>query len=81
MSITEKVLLYRGIISISPWGRKESDMTEQLSLSRASLVSQLEKNPPRMQETLVQFLGWEDPLEKGEATHFSILRPAWWLRW
>ena len=57
----------------SPWGRKESDMTEQLSLSRASLVSQLEKNPPRMQETLVQFLGWEDPLEKGKATHSSIL--------
>ena len=32
---------------------------------RASLVAQLVKNPPAMQETLVQFLGWEDPLEKG----------------
>ena len=32
---------------------------------RASLVAQLVKNPPVMQETLVQFLGWEDPLEKG----------------
>ena len=30
----------------------------------ASLVAQLVKNPPEMQETLVQFLGWEDPLEK-----------------
>ena len=30
-----------------------------------SLVAQLVKNPPAMQETLVQFLGWEDPLEKG----------------
>ena len=29
------------------------------------LVAQLVKNPPSMQETLVQFLGWEDPLEKG----------------
>ena len=39
----------------------------------ASLVAQLVKNPPAMQETLVQFLGWEDPLEKGTATHSSIL--------
>ena len=31
----------------------------------ASLVAQLVKNPPAMQETSVQFLGWEDPLEKG----------------
>ena len=30
-----------------------------------SLVAQLVKNPPAMQEILVQFLGWEDPLEKG----------------
>ena len=30
-----------------------------------SLIAQLVKNPPAMQETLVQFLGWEDPLEKG----------------
>ena len=33
--------------------------------SRASLVAQLVKNPPAMQETLVRFLGLEDPLEKG----------------
>ena len=31
------------------------------------------KNPPAMQETWVQFLGWEDPLEKGMATHSNIL--------
>ena len=31
----------------------------------ASLIAQLVKNLPAMQETLVQFLGWEDPLEKG----------------
>ena len=37
-----------------------------------SLVAQLVKSPPAMQETLVQFLGWEDPLEKGQATHSSI---------
>ena len=37
------------------------------------LVAQLVKNPPAMQETMVRFLGQEDPLEKGEATHSSIL--------
>ena len=36
-------------------------------------VAQLVKNPPAMWETWVQCLGWEDPLEKGTATHSSIL--------
>ena len=40
---------------------------------RTSLVAQLVKNPPAMQETWVRFLDWEDPLEKGKATHSSIL--------
>ena len=44
-----------------------------LIFNRASLVAQLVKNPPAMQETWVQSLGWKDPLEKGEATHCSIL--------
>ena len=44
-------------------------------LSGASLVVQLVKNPPVVWETWVQSLGWEDPLEKGKATHSSIL--AW----
>ena len=49
-------------------------MTEQLSLSLwASLVAQLVKNPPVVQETWVRSLGGEDPLEKGKATHSSIL--------
>ena len=39
----------------------------------ASLVAQLVKNPPEMQETWVRSLGWEDPLEKGKVTHSSIL--------
>ena len=41
----------------------------------ASMVTQLLKNLPAMQETWVQFLGWEDPLEKGTAIHSSTL--AW----
>jgi len=47
----------------------------------ASLVAQLIKNLPAMQEIPVQFLGWEDPLEKGKATHSSILGLPWWLSW
>ena len=39
-----------------------------LVTKRASLIAQLVKNLPAMQETLVRFLGWEDPLEKEEAT-------------
>ena len=45
----------------------------------ASLVSQLVKNVPAMQETLVRFLGCEDSLEKEMATHSSIL--AWRIQW
>ena len=44
-----------------------------LQYSWASLVVQLVKNLPGMQETWVQSLGWEDPLEKGKAPHSSIL--------
>ena len=43
----------------------------------ASQVAQLVKNPPAMQEPPVQFLGQEDPLEKGQATHSSILGLPW----
>ena len=39
------------------------------------------KNPPAKEETPVLFLGQEDPLEKGEATHSSILGLPWWLSW
>ena len=47
--------------------------------SISSLVVQLVKNPPAMWETWVQSLGWDDPLEKGKATHSSIL--AWRIPW
>ena len=46
-----------------------------LQYSWASQVAQTVKNPPAMWETWVRSLGWEDPLEKGTATHSSIL--AW----
>ena len=44
-----------------------------------SLVAQLEKNLLAMQETWIQSLSWEDPLEKGMTTHFNIL--AWRIPW
>ena len=46
---------------------------------RSSLVAQLVKNLPAMQETQVQFLGWEDPLEKEMATYSNT--PAWRIPW
>ena len=48
-------------------------------LLRASLVAQMVKNLPAMQETQIRSLGWEDPLEKEMATHSSIL--AWRIPW
>ena len=44
-----------------------------------NLVVQLAKNLPSVQETCVQSLAWEDPLEKGKATHSSTL--AWRMPW
>ena len=70
----------------SPWNHKESDMTERLTHtftdithSQASLIAQLVKTLPAVQETQVRFLGWEDPLEKDMATHSSNL--AWRIPW
>ena len=54
-------------------------MAAHYSILGASLVAQLVKNLPVMWETWVQFLVWEDPLEKEMATHSSIL--AWRIPW
>ena len=50
-----------------------------LQCSWASLVAQLVKNLPAMWETWIQSLGWKGPMEKGKATHSSIL--AWIIPW
>ena len=50
-----------------------------LQYSWASLVAQLVKNPPTMQETWVRSLSWEDPLEMGKATNSNIL--VWRIPW
>ena len=59
------------------WTVQESKMSNIYKIS--SLVAQTVKNLPVMQETWVQILGWEDPLEKQMATHSSIL--AWRAPW
>ena len=62
--------------SIPGLGRSRGEGTGYpLQYSWASLVTQSVKNPPAMQDTWAQSLGWEDPLEEGMATHSSIL--AW----
>ena len=65
---------------ISGLGRSPGEwISYTLQYSWTSLEAQLVKNPLTMWETWVRSLGWEDPLEKGKATHSSIL--AWKLAW
>ena len=59
--------------------RKRETEIKSPSAFLASPVAQLVKNPPPMWVTWVRSLGWEDPLEKGKATHSSIL--AWRIPW
>ena len=64
--------------------RRSSPSRDRTQVSRIAdrflpLNNQLVKNPSAMQQTLVQFLGWEVPLEKEMASHSSIL--AWKIPW
>ena len=59
--------------------RARNDGATKHSILWASLLAQTVKNLPKMQETWVQSLGGEDPLEEGMATHSSIL--AWRIPW
>ena len=66
------------------WGKQHYSISsrsywERLSHFGASLVAQTVRNPPAMQETWVQSLGRENPLEEGMATHSSIL--VWRILW
>ena len=55
------------------------NMIQIICMKGDSLVAQMVRNLPATQETQIQSLGWEDPLEKGMATHSSIL--AWRIPW
>ena len=56
-----------------------TELYANMSIWGVSLIAQMVKNLPAVQETSVQSLGWEDPLEKGTATHSGIL--AWRIPW
>ena len=56
-----------------------TNMNFEITKQKALLVARLVKNLLAMWETWVQSLNWEDPLEKGKATHSSIL--AWRILW
>ena len=62
-----------------PGRSSEEGISHTFLYSWASLVAQLVKNSPAVQETWVQSLGWEDLLEKGKSTHSSIL--TWRIPW
>ena len=66
-------------------GMFQARILDSYSLLWNSLLAQMVNDLPAMQETWVRFLGWEDPLEEGMATHASVLawrismdRGAWW---
>ena len=66
--------------AMQEWGRSAGEgIGYPLQYSWACLVAQLVKNLPALRETWVPSLVWEDPLEKGKATHSNIL--AWRIPW
>ena len=71
------VLVMRGHVQGLSMAREHNRTIRDLEQATfhfgASLVAQMVKLPPAMQETRVQSLGWDDPLKKGMATHSNIL--------
>ena len=72
-------IVYHELPFVKKKRKMENTFTYKLLCAWASLVAQLVKNLPAAQETWVRSLGWEDPPEKGKATHSSIL--AWRIPW
>ena len=85
MFLSSSVLVYADAVVSSLRARfwlanqKSQNLELYLIQRRTSLVVQMVKNLPTMKETWVRFLGQEVPLEKGMATHSSIL--AWKIPW
>ena len=67
------------VLNTIKYGHPFRAWVEDMFQLETSLVAQLVKNLPAVQETWVRFLGWEDPLEEGMTTHSSIL--AWEIPW
>jgi len=70
---------FNTLLSLNDQADKNNNIEILNKINRTDLVAQLVKNLPAVQETWVQFLGWEDPLEKEMAIHSSIL--AWRIPW
>ena len=67
------------VLNTIKYGHPFRAWEEDMFQLKTSLVAQLVKNLPAVQETWVRFPGWEDPLEEGMTTHSSIL--AWEIPW
>jgi len=68
-----RAIVHRVAKSRTQLKRLSTQFSRAYLITRASLVAQLIKNLPAMWETWARSLGWEDSLEKGKATHSSIL--------
>ena len=68
------------MIDTSHASKKSLDLSV-IKSERASLVAQLVKNPPAMQETPVRFLGWENPIGEGISYPLQYSCASWWLSW
>ena len=79
LKLLQKSLQLTVITTVLSQDNETTLVTCYLAKARASLVAQMVKNLPAIQETGVRSLGWEDPLEKGTATHSSVL--AWRIPW
>ena len=74
-----KTLIFKKFYNLATFLFNFKRNTWELPLLWASLVAQMVNNPPAVQETQIQSLGREDPLEKATATYSSIL--AWRISW
>ena len=79
MSLKSPVLAGGFFTSSATWEAPDLVLAPSYSPKWASLVAQMVKNLPSMQETRVRSLVWEDPLEKGMVNHSSVL--AWRIPW
>ena len=73
------MFLFDKFVNPTPRSNSPTLSYRPLQYSWASLVAQLVKNLPAMQETWILPQGWKDPLEKGKATHSSVL--VWRIPW
>ena len=72
-------MLYNAVLVSGKGVERGNPLVLLVECKSATVVAQMVRNLPAVRETWVRSLGWEDPLEEGMATHFSIL--AWRIPW